>query len=62
MEVPRADGCVETPASGHAAFRDLVLTGENGPIPPAFGTSIVNSQCSISMTQSATGADILWKA
>jgi hypothetical protein len=61
MEVPRADGCVETPASGHAAFRDLVMTGNTGTITPDFGTSVVDSQCSVSMTQSASGADILWK-
>jgi hypothetical protein len=61
MEVPRANGCVETPASGHAAFRDLVLKGNTGTITPSFGTTITDSQCSISMTQSATAADILWK-
>ena len=61
MEIPTADGCDETPANGHMAFRDLVVTGSNGPITPDFGTSIADPQCSVSMTQSATGADILWK-
>jgi hypothetical protein len=61
MEVPSADGCVETPANGHAAFRDLVMAGNTGTITPDFGVSIPDSQCSVSMTQSATGADILWK-
>jgi hypothetical protein len=61
MEVPTAHGCVETPANGHAAFRDLVVTGDNGKITPDFGTSIPDSQCSVSITQSPTGADILWK-
>jgi hypothetical protein len=61
MEVPSANGCVETPASGHAAFRDLVVTGNTGTLAPAFGTSIPDSQCSVSITQSSTGADILWK-
>lgn len=61
MEVPSANGCVETPPSGHAAFRDLVVTGNTGTLSPSFGTSIPDSQCSVSITQSSTGADILWK-
>jgi len=61
MEIPRASGCVETPASGHAAFRDLTVTGDNGKITPDFGTSTPDPQCNVSMTQSATAADILWK-
>lgn len=61
MEVPRATGCVETPANGHAAFRDLVVDGDNGTITPDFGTSIPDSQCSVSITQESNGADILWK-
>jgi hypothetical protein len=62
MEVPTAQGCVETPPSGHAAFRDLVMTGNTGTITPDFGTSTPDPQCSVSITQSSTGADILWKA
>jgi hypothetical protein len=61
MEVPTANGCVETPPNGHAAFRDLVVTGNTGTLSPNFGTSIPDSQCSVSITQSSTGADILWK-
>ncbi|HEY1918463.1 MAG TPA: hypothetical protein VGH27_23055 [Streptosporangiaceae bacterium] len=61
MEVPSADGCVETPTNGHAAFRDLTVTGNDGKITPDFGTSTPDPQCSVSITQSATSADILWK-
>jgi hypothetical protein len=61
LEVPRASGCVETPANGHAAFRDLVVDGDNGTITPDFGTSIPDSQCSVSITQEPNGGDILWK-
>ncbi|HEV3379729.1 MAG TPA: hypothetical protein VG142_01885 [Trebonia sp.] len=61
MEVPTADGCVETPANGHAAFRDLSVVGTSGDITPSFGTSIPDSQCSVSITAAPTGADILWK-
>lgn len=34
MEVPRAVGCVETPANGNAAFGDLAVSGYNGRIKP----------------------------
>jgi hypothetical protein len=61
MEVPRAAGCVETPTNGHAAFRNLTVTSNAGTISPDFGTSKPDPQCSISITQSATSADILWK-
>jgi hypothetical protein len=61
MEVPWAYGCVETPTNGHAAFRNLIITGNDGVITPDFGTSTPSPECSISITQSATGADILWK-
>jgi hypothetical protein len=61
MEVPTAQGCVETPTNGHAAFRDLAVVGNGGDITPSFGTSIPDSQCSVSITASPTGADILWK-
>jgi hypothetical protein len=60
MEVPSAEGCVETPTNGHAAFRDLVMTGNTGTITPDFGTSTPDPQCSVSITQSSTSADILW--
>jgi hypothetical protein len=60
MEVPSADGCVETPANGHAAFRDLVLVGNAGTITPDFGTSTPDPQCSVSIRQASNGADILW--
>jgi hypothetical protein len=61
MEVPSADGCVETPTGGHAAFRNLTVTGNDGTYSPDFGTSTPDPQCSVSITQSATAADILWK-
>jgi hypothetical protein len=61
MEVPRAAGCVETPTNGHAAFRNLTVGSNAGTISPDFGTSKPDPQCSISITQSATSADILWK-
>jgi hypothetical protein len=61
MEVPTASGCVETPANGHAAFRQLAVTGNNGTITPDFGTSTPDPQCSVSITASPTGGDILWK-
>jgi hypothetical protein len=62
MEVPTFNGCVETPANGHAAFRQLVVKGSNGAtITPDFGTSTPDPQCSVSITASPTGGDILWK-
>jgi hypothetical protein len=61
MEVPWASGCVETPTNGHAAFRNLLITSNDGVITPDFGTSYPAPQCSVSIRQSATGADILWK-
>jgi hypothetical protein len=61
MEVPRASGCVETPANGHAAFRDLPVENIDYGFPtPDFGVSIPDSQCSVSETAFASGADILW--
>jgi hypothetical protein len=61
MEVPRAAGCVETPTNGHAAFRNLTVKSNAGTISPDFGTSKPDPQCSISITQTASSADILWK-
>jgi hypothetical protein len=61
LEVPRASGCVEMPTNGHAAFRDLSVVGNNGEITPDFDTSIIDSQCSVSMTATSSSADILWK-
>jgi hypothetical protein len=61
MEVPSGQGCVETPTNGHAAFRHLTVGGNNGTITPDFGISYPDPQCSISMTQTPTAADILWK-
>jgi hypothetical protein len=61
MEVPSGEGCVETPTNGHAAFRRLTVTGSHGTITPDFGTSIPDPQCSVSIKQTATSADILWK-
>lgn len=61
MEVPSGQGCVETPTNGHAAFRDLTVKGNSGTITPDFGISYPDPQCSISMTQTSSAADILWK-
>lgn len=61
MEVPSGEGCIETPTNGHAAFRDLSITGNNGTITPDFGTSLPDPQCSVSIRQTPTAADILWK-
>jgi hypothetical protein len=62
MTVPKASGCVETPANGHAAFRNLSVTDSTGATPaPAFTARVLNPQCSISITGSPTGGDILWK-
>src|SRR6185437_5162519 len=61
MEVPSGEGCVETPTNGHAAFRDLVIKGNSGTITPDFVISYPDPQCSISMTQTSSAADILWK-
>jgi hypothetical protein len=61
MEVPSADGCVETPTGGHAAFRDLTVTGNDGTYTPDFGVSTPDPQCSVSITQESNKADILWK-
>lgn len=61
MEVPTANGCVETPANGHAAFRDLAASDINSTtVTPQFGISTPDPQCSVSVRASATGADILW--
>jgi len=61
MEVPADNGCAETPANGHAAFRQLAVTGHSGTITPDFGLSTPDPQCSVSIKASATGGDILWK-
>jgi hypothetical protein len=61
MEVPSADGCVETPTGGHAAFRHLTVGGNDGTITPDFGSSTPDPQCSVSITQTSSAADILWK-
>jgi hypothetical protein len=62
MEVPRAHGCVETPASGHAAFRNMQVQEINGKVPaPKFGISYPNRKCGVTAKASATGADIRWK-
>jgi hypothetical protein len=61
MEVPRAQGCIETPASGHAAFRNLTVKGNTGTITPTFGVSFPDPQCSITMNQTSSASDILWK-
>jgi hypothetical protein len=61
MEVPSGEGCVETPTNGHAAFRDLAVQGNDGTITPDFGTSTPDPPCSVSITQTATAADILGK-
>jgi hypothetical protein len=61
MEVPRASGCVETPANGHAAFRDLQVEYNNGEVPsPSFGLSTPDPQCSVSIRATSDSADILW--
>ena len=61
MEVPWASGCVETPASGHAAFRDLDIENINGGFPsPSFATSTPFPECSIRETAAPTGSDIYW--
>jgi hypothetical protein len=61
MEVPRASGCVETPANGHAAFRDLQVEYNNGEVPsPSFGLSTPDPQCSVSTRATSDSADILW--
>jgi hypothetical protein len=62
MEVPRDNGCAETPANGHAAFRQLSVKDQNGnTITPDFGTSTPDPQCGVSITASPTGGDILWR-
>ncbi len=62
MEVPKANGCVETPASGHAAFRNIQVVEINSKVPaPEFGISYPNKECGVTARSSATGADIRWK-
>lgn len=62
MEVPRASGCVETPANGHGVFRQLeVIDGNGDALTPDFGTNTPDPQCSISINATSTSADILWK-
>ena len=61
MEVPRASGCIETPASGHAAFRNLAAVDIFGnAVTPSFGVGYIGPECSVHETASATAADILW--
>src|SRR5581483_6418097 len=59
MEVPHGKGCVEMPANGHAAFRQLLVeTHAQGIVTPSFSTFTPNRQCSVSVTASPTGGDI----
>jgi hypothetical protein len=60
MEVPRATGCVQTPASGHEAFRNLSVSTHDGIVSPSFTNQIPNSQCSVHVQSSSTATDILW--
>jgi len=62
LEIPGNNACDELPTNGHAAFRDLVLVGNNGTITPNFGASTPDAHCSVSITQASNGGDILWKA
>jgi hypothetical protein len=62
LEVPKVNGCVETPASGHAAFRSIQVLESNDKIPtPKFGIAYPHKECGVTATASATGADIRWK-
>jgi hypothetical protein len=61
LEVQDAQGCAETPASGHAAFRHLTVENhDNQALSPDFGIAYPNRQCSASMTATPTSADIFW--
>ncbi|MGF7234246.1 MAG: hypothetical protein ACQSGP_04690 [Frankia sp.] len=61
LEIHSVSGCVELPASGHAAFRDLQVGDITGAYPtPVFGNSTPDPQCSMKVTSSATSADFIW--
>jgi hypothetical protein len=61
MEVPRASGCVETPPTGHEAFRNLTVNDSNGSYTPTFEHYTVDSQCSVSAAASSgINTDITW--
>jgi hypothetical protein len=61
MEVPGNNACVEMPAGGHAAFRNLVMAGNTGTVTPAWGNNTPDPHCSVSITTTSNSADILWK-
>jgi hypothetical protein len=62
MELPKVNGCVETPASGHAAFRKIQVVEINGKVPsPKFGISYPHKACGVTAKSTATSADIRWK-
>jgi hypothetical protein len=62
MEVPRASGCVETPPTGHEAFRNLTVNDSNGSYTPAFTPyTSTTPQCSVSAAgSSGLNTDITW--
>jgi hypothetical protein len=64
MEVPWAYGCVETPPTGHEAFRNLKVndaTGSGSYTPTFQDYKNVDPQCSVSAGDSSgVNTDITW--
>jgi hypothetical protein len=62
MEVQNATTCAQMPPNGHEAYRSLSVDTHSGSYAPAFQDYTPNKQCSVSVTSSSSGADILWKS
>jgi hypothetical protein len=62
MEVPWGSGCVETPPTGHEAFRNLVVNDSSGSsTPPIQPFKNVAPQCSVTAAPSSgINTDITW--
>jgi hypothetical protein len=61
MEVPRANGCVETPPTGQESFWNLSVNDTNGSYTPTFQHYTVNPQCSVTSAHSSgINTDITW--
>jgi hypothetical protein len=60
MEVPSAHGCIEVPATGHEAFRNLLVNDTNGGYAPSWQHYTTSGHCSVNATFSGLNTDITW--